>query len=524
MNRTRKASWGFLTGLASAGITVVISLAATPLFLRWLGEEKFGAFRTASDWFGHLSIFELGLSGALTPLLVRAVGQSHQAVRAVLGVGGRVYLGIALLMLAAGAGLTVLLPQLVPVSSAAVDDLRGGCWLGLLAFLFVPLSPFRALAEADQRSYLINALLILQSLVVTGLGLLLAWIGWGITGQFLAMSLGAVIFLLLLARDGLRRYLRGADDRLRLSAKPQAMMARRGQDHLETDPSDIRQQMWKLNWPSLVRNICGRIGLYTDNLLIAFFWGPALVVPFFLTQRMAVLAQTQLQGIGNSSWAGLLELAHKGPSALFQRRLIELTSLVVILGVAVMAPLASFNRAFILLWIGPNGFGGDGLTILAGANGIFLAVFSLWGLVLSGAGHVARVVPGVVAATLVNIIASVVGTLAIGLPGPLLGTLLSFIVVYSWFYPLLLHRHFQVPVGKLLWAIATPVMIGLPYSFLIWWLARTHPPRGWVTLALELACSTLVYLILAWTAIFRSGERREWIGRMRLLLRPKTAG
>jgi len=97
-------------------------------------------------------------------------------------------------------------------------------------------------------------------------------------------------------------------------------------------------------------------------------------------------------------------------------------------------------------------------------------------------------------------------------------------VVYSWFYPLLLHRHFQVPVGKLLWAIATPVMVGLPYSFLIWWLARTHPPRGWVTLALELACSTLVYLILAWTAIFRSGERREWIGRMRLLLRPKTAG
>src|SRR6266571_2547119 len=105
MNRTRRASWGFLTGLASAGITVAVSLAATPLFLRWLGEEKFGAFRAASDWLGHLSIFELGLSGALAPLLVRAVGKSHRAVRAVLGTGGRVYLGIALLMLASGAGL-----------------------------------------------------------------------------------------------------------------------------------------------------------------------------------------------------------------------------------------------------------------------------------------------------------------------------------------------------------------------------------------------------------------------------------
>ena len=68
MDRTRKASWGFLSGLAFAGMTVIVGLAATPLLLKWLGPERFGAFRAASDWTGHLTIFELGLSWALIPL------------------------------------------------------------------------------------------------------------------------------------------------------------------------------------------------------------------------------------------------------------------------------------------------------------------------------------------------------------------------------------------------------------------------------------------------------------------------
>lgn len=530
MNRTRKAGWGFVTGLASAGITVLLSLAATPLLLKWLGSEKFGAFRAASDWTGHLMIFDLGLSGALTPLLVRALGQGNRAVRAVLGVGVRMYLGVMLLMLMAGIGLTLLITRLLPVSPSLAKDLEGGCCLGILALLAVPLTPFRALAEADQRSYLINTLLLFQTFLVTGLGLLLAGSGWGISGQFLASALGSTAFLLLLVLDGRRRWFvpgGGARHAPSHGSEPRGGSFAGAAPSPHTadlaDPNAIRQEIWRLNWPNLVQNFCGRVGLYTDNLLIAFFWGPALVVPFFLTQRMAVLAQTQLQGIGNSCWAGLVELAGKGPSAVFQRRLIEVTGLVVILGVAVMVPIAAFNRAFISLWVGPQAFGGEAMTILAGMNGVLLAVFSLWGLVLSGAGHVARVVPGIVAATLVNFIASLVGAATIGLPGPVLGTSLSFVAVYSWYFPMLLNRHFQVPWRSLYPAIVGPGMIGLPYALVIGWFARAHPPRGWVPLGLEIVSSVLIYLFLAWITIFSSAERAEWMVRLRLLGRPWPA-
>src|SRR5207245_11815190 len=93
---------------------------AAPFMLRWAGPERFGAFRAANDWTGHLTIFEFGLSWALIPLFARALGRGDiPAVRAILRTGVRVYLGVALLMLAAGASLALVMGRRVPVSRAA---------------------------------------------------------------------------------------------------------------------------------------------------------------------------------------------------------------------------------------------------------------------------------------------------------------------------------------------------------------------------------------------------------------------
>jgi O-antigen/teichoic acid export membrane protein len=506
MERTRKATWGFLSGLAFTVITVIVGLGATPLLFRWLGAERFGAFRAANDWIGHLMIFDVGLSWALVPLFTRALGRGDaRAVRAILRGGMRVYLEVALVMLATGAGLALIIFTFIPVSPAVAPDLKRGCWVGLLAFLVVPLSPFRALAEADQRGYLINLLLIVQTMVVTGLGLLLAWFGWGITGQFVAASLGLYPLLFFLLRDGLRRYPKSGGS---------------GTD--APCSADLRRQIWKLNRPSIVLNACGRVGLFTDNLLIAYFLGPATVATFYLTQRTCVLAQSQLLGLGTSGWAGLVELVHKGQKATFHRRLIELTGLVTMLGVAAVVPLAAFNQTFISLWVGPECYGGGWITTLAGINGTLLSIYSLWGLVLSGTGNVARVLPGMVASAAVNIGMSILATIFLGPTGPLVGTLFAFITVHSWYLPLLLRRVFQVPLRPLCLAVAAPALLGIPYALVVRWFAHTHPPEGWISLSLAMASSALIYLAVAWVAIFKADERAVWILRLRMFLRPRA--
>src|SRR5207247_6626106 len=103
------------------------------------------------------------------------------------------------------------------------------------------------------------------------------------------------------------------------------------------------------------------------------------------------------------------------------------------------------------------------------------------------------------------------------------GTLTALLTVNSWFFPRLLKKLFEVPLQPLLMAIVTPTLIGIPYALGVGWFAQTHPSPGWVGLSLEMACSALVYLALAWLAVFNANERAVWMLRFRVFLRPRGA-
>src|SRR5437868_2451920 len=168
MTRTRRSFWSYLSSVAFSLVTMAVAIVSTPLLLAWLGAERFGAYRAASDWGGYLSLLELGLGNALLPLLAWSLARSDKdGLRATVAAGIRAYSWMALAMLAGGIALGLILPWLVPVSAAVVSDLRRGYWIGLLAILLVPVSPFRLLAEAAQKAYVVNGLLILQSLLIT---------------------------------------------------------------------------------------------------------------------------------------------------------------------------------------------------------------------------------------------------------------------------------------------------------------------------------------------------------------------
>jgi O-antigen/teichoic acid export membrane protein len=524
MTRTRRSFWTYFTSTGFSLITVLVALVSTPLLLRWLGEERFGAYRAASDWTGYLGLFELGLAHALLPLLARSLGRSDaDSLRSTLAAGIRAYAWIAMTMLAGGIALALAIPHLVPVTTGVRSDLQRGFWLGLLVILLVPLSPFRQLAEAGQKGYLVNGLLILQSLIITGLALTLAYSGWGITGQSLAAVAGAAVFsvsLAIVTGSGLQKHTRSAHlNPCPASQRPKPAPAMPPLPLIRlaagrTSPAS-RAELWELNWASLIHNTCGRISLLTDNIVIAALLGPAAVVPFFLTQRLALLAQGQLQGIGNSSWAGLAKLNARGEREAANDRLVDLTSLVALLGVAGLVPIIAYNRHFVSLWVPDSRFGGELLTLLAVTNGFLQALFSLWGWVFCGTGQVARLVPMLVAGTALNLSASLAGTWLFGLPGPLLGTSISFAGLYLWLLPLLLRKHFGTSPQQLFQAVLRPIGLGLPFAAFIWWIANTHEPHGWMALVGQMVLTSAAYLFLAWWAVLNASERTYWSQRVR---------
>jgi O-antigen/teichoic acid export membrane protein len=495
MSRVRFASRNYLSAVLSTVLAAGAGFVATPWLLRWLGTERFGAYRVTLDWYGYLSFAELGLGGALLPLLARALGKGQQdEVHDLLAASIRAYLGVTGAMLLAGLLLVAFINRLIVVSPQNVHDLRLGCLLGLASLFWLPLAaPFRALTDARQRSYWISVLLTMESLLATGTGLLLAWRNWGITGQFVAFLVAGSAFNGVLIWAGVQRY--------------PGVLARALTGKYDKSATG---ELWKLNVPTYVVYMCARVSLLTDNIVVAAILGPVMVVPLILTQRLAAVAQGQLQGISAASWAGLAELYSRGERDTFQRRVVELTSVNCVLAIACLVPIAVFNCTFVSMWVGASRFGGQRMTLFAVMNAFLSSLLSLWGWVFIGTGAVRRIVRPLLLQTLFNFAASVLLTKPLGAVGPLIGTLIGFTVVTAWYLPVQLHRTFGISARKLVAAVAKPVVLGVPYVIGLWLFERTHHPSGWIALAGEMLLAALLYLALAWWLVLTPDDRKMW--------------
>jgi O-antigen/teichoic acid export membrane protein len=489
-------------------VTMLVALWSTPRLQLWLGLDLFGAFRVIGVAQGYLMSLELGLGGALGPLLARALGVGdRRALDATVAAGMRGYLGIAALALAVGLAMTPMIPWFAEgLVGPQVADLRRAWLIGLIAFLSLPVLPFRWVIEAQQLGYVVILLMTVQSLTTTAVALLLARAGWGITGQSMALLAGTLA--LDLGLIGVIRRLHPGLVAAALIAPPDAT---------------TRRAVWNLSWPTLLIHLSGRVSYLTDEMVVGTILGVRRVTSLFNTQRLAIQGQTVLQSIGNAVWAGLAELHARGDRETFNRRLIELSRLVGVLGVAGLAPVVAYNQAFVARWLrlaGPGTYGGNLVVIVTAVNVYLLAEMSLWLWCFSGTGRVRRVVPIAVVGAAVNFTASVLLTRAIGLVGPLLGTTVAVLPVILWVLPARLHSDFGTPRDALVRAVIGPFLWGVVSAAGLWYVARWHAPTTYPGLALGMGLSALASLAVSAAVVVTPEERRQWRQRLRDLRLP----
>ena len=495
--RTSTSARNIVSGWIGTLITLASGLIAMPWILRWLGSERFGAYRVLLDCTGYLILLDLGIEGSLRARLAPKLGIGDSAgVFQFLAAGLRAFLRISVAMLAAGAGFVLFLPRFLAAGAIGAEELRAAICILLVPTLWLPLSVFRTLEEARQRGYVINLLFAIQSVLISIFYVAAARAGWGLPGQAAAVVAAQIPAVAILTRTGLRRY----PGVLRAQAQPTAVAA-----------------VWALSWPTLLFNLSGRAGLLSDNFLIGWLLGPAAVSRFFLTQRLASFALGQLQAFGNATWAGLVELHAQGHNERFQSRLLDLTTLVSCLGMAVLGPICAYNPQFLSLWLGTNVYAGEPVNLLVCVNVWLWSLTSLWSWPLSGTGHMGQWAPYAVLFTVVNLTVSIVATRSLNIAGPLIGTLAGFLFVYTWAMPRVLAKVYQVSPGALWRSALTPLIWGLPYAGLLWFVARHHTPRGWLGLALQAGLSGIGGLLLAWSHLGAEG-RDEWRARLRSAL------
>ena len=153
----RNTIWNLL----GSGAPMLVAVFCIPILIRGLGKERFGVLTLAWALIGYASLFDLGLSRALTQLVARKLGAGEE--REIPSLAWTSLLLMLLLGVAGSATVFLISPWLVGRGLNVPGALQGETLqsfrlLGLSLPFVITAAGLRGLLEAHQRFGLINAL------------------------------------------------------------------------------------------------------------------------------------------------------------------------------------------------------------------------------------------------------------------------------------------------------------------------------------------------------------------------------
>lgn len=498
--RTRQFIKNIVNRFFLSSASLIISLVSVPFIIKWLGSEKFGAVKTLTDWFGYFGLLEVGISATFLPKLTQSIAnKEHHVTEDTIFEMMKSYLYISLICLFIGLLFAINIQNFIPVNPNLILDLKQATFIGLIQFIFLIFIPMKLLIDALQLGYLLHWIVFIQFLIITATSCLFAYLQWGIRGQIFSIIFGVffstlVIFILV--------------------TKKYPIFLKYPFKILNFKKMNIFKP-WKINKDAFIIDVSGRVAVYSDNIIIGALLGPLQVVSFFITQRLSQIILVQLQGIGNASWAGLSELYFKEDKQLFNQRLIELTKLTSIIGVAFLAPISVYNQNFIGLWVGSDKYAGLEITILSSLNVLLNATTSLWGWCFATTGNFSRLSKVWPIWAIINFLISFFMTKYYGISGPLWGTFITYLAIPLWYMPYQMKKMFNISFLGLLKAFFIPTLTAIPYGIILNFF-NNNSQIGWFELVVKLAVSFLLFILLWFIFGLSKLEKTEWLKKIKI--------
>ncbi len=377
-------------------------------------------------------------------------------------------------------GIYIFKDYLIPTSETLNNDLSIAILIMGLSILFCFSQIHRALLDSAQLGYKVSTIMISQNIVIVGLASTLAYLGFGIKGQAFAHFAGlfSSFFLLklqtkkLIASDTKKSFKKSFFDL-----------------HLKKQRSS-----------QVLFQLCGRLSLLTDNLIISAFLGAKSVTSFYLTQRLILIAMQQLQNFGNASWPAMSELYLSKEYQKFKENLVNITEIIALASGCILSTLVIVNPSFVQLWTGESTFAGTLFSNIVICNAGLIAINSFWLWCFTGIGEIRLALPMLISQTVLNLVVSFIGTFYFGYLGPVTGTLISFLLISQPWTTWLIHKKFSVPLGQLSRAWIIPLCIPLAVSFFSTAYFGNLTASSWLSLGLWSTllglCSALIYPLL----------------------------
>lgn len=486
------------SGWVRTAVTLMIGLVSTPVLLRLLGPERFGAVRVVEQWFAYLEFLGFGLAGAVGVLLVKAAtSESSESLGGVLRIGIGLMFRQSLWILPAALILVVVFPALFGLPAGLRAEFYRGAPAVLLAISLRPMIAFRSALEARQRGYFADIGLIAQTTVFTGMAIACAMAGWGLTGQMWATALGLLAFYMTCAS------LVGAMNREFWSTPAAPLPAGR---------------IWGLQWPLLICGIGNQINILSDNLLAGAVLGVGQVAALLISQRLFQLCTVVGSSLsGGATWAGLVDLrARVGPVA-FCERLIEVSKLNVGINLLVLAPVIACNRRFVGLWVGEHYYAGDLVTIATFLQLGLFNFFCLFSALIDSLAQTRKRVWVSTAGTILKLVLLVPAIHWFGLAGLPLASFLACLCTDAWFGPFLMVWEYGVSGRAILAGAGRAFAVGGAWAVVCYLIGtRTqYLLPGWGGLLSEAIALESCGLAVGWFFLLSRVDRQGWVARVR---------
>lgn len=467
-SRAARAFWGLFTDVGCQAVVTVSTLLLTPVVLALTSKSLYGSWQAALSILSYLAMLDAGIGYSLVRLVASATSEKGTgALNSLASVALFSFSAIGAVVFAAGLLVSPLIPHWfhVPASEAAtvVNAYRIAAFAGAAG---LPLGTFNGVLVGMQR--------------VAHSGIL----------RTLGAVLGALVsFTLLEAHFGIAALAVGTFTTSAFVGIAALIAIKKLQPGLSFGLRFVTRAEFTSLWQTagyfqLVR-IAYIIVLNTDPLIIAAFLGASEVTPYVITARMAVMFSIVLADKPPSAvYPALAQMHARKETDLLRRAFLALVYYSTRLAVIGATLVALLNPAFVLLWVGRQGFGGPALNL----------VFIYWVLldtILRGSSIMPLVTGEMkvwaiasAAEALVNVLFSIILVRPYGLVGVAIGTAIARTLITGLVIPVWSCKKLALRIRDfLLLGVLFPLLRTLPATAVTFVAAFLIPGAwGWFRL------------------------------------------
>jgi O-antigen/teichoic acid export membrane protein len=494
---TYKAGLSFISQLLQMVARLIVGFGVTPIVIRGLGAELYGAWSMIQQSLGYLSLSDLRPMGTLKfTLATKQHIDDPEEKRRQVGAALRVWLISFPIFCILGVIAVWKLPLFIHVKPQYQSAVQIA--IAILAFctamekLFsLPANALRGMNLEYRAMGLNSAIIILNGFILV----LTIKLGWGLPGvagaSFCGIFISGIVRLWV-ARNALSWFGTSKPSRSELI-------------------NFVKLTVW-LSFSTLG----GLLFTSSDLLLIGHILNPTDVAVYVTTGTVLLMATNQVIQLQGSATSGLAGICGQGD----WKRAIAVRSEIFSLATATLVLIGSviiaMNKLFISLWVGPQFFGGQGLTCLLVMAALGKLAYQIDTIMMAGSFEtkIKQIAISLFITGCITVILGIYLLKIIGMSGMAIALTCGYLLQWGY-YQILIRNQTGLSFAKICAPFIRLLVSVLPVFALATLVSSRFHAKTWLDFSIQTISILIPALAYSWFIVLGSKTRQLFLFRLK---------